>query len=252
MLFRSLDVYKRQLLESPNNTLALEYMRTLRQMKSDMVPVTVQRKGPAHDSSETAQQMAGASYIRNLLQKGQFEQALELVPEKAAVWYREELSLGFAPCTIERVESVFLSRLQQLTREELAQLPDVSEGLENRIADCVLRCSSFEELLYRLKTKRYTMARLRRILLAAVLGIKQEDYEQPPSSLRVLAFNQRGGELLRGAKEKAEIVFAPKPYQEGEASRQARLESNAAGIFFLSSPRKRPLSDEFTQKIEMT
>lgn len=240
------------LLESPNNTLALEYIRALRRMKSDIVPVTVLRKGPAHDSSEADQQMAGASYIRSLLQKGQTAQALAFVPTEVAALYQEELLSGFAPCRIESVEPAFLYRLRQLTREDLAQVPDVSEGLENRIADCVLRSANLSELLELLKTKRYTMARLRRVLLAAVLGIRREDYEKPPSSLRVLAFNQRGAELLRNVKENTDIVFAPKPRREGQSSRQSQLESNAASLFFLSSPRKRPLSDEYTQKIEMT
>lgn len=101
-----------------------------------------------------------------------------------------------------------LTRLRSMSREEMAALPDLSEGLENRLYGAVRRSCTVNELLEELKTKRYSHARLRRLLMSAFLGIPKDFCRISPPYLRVLGFNERGLEILREAKKKASLPLS--------------------------------------------
>ena len=83
--------------------------------------------------------------------------------------------------------------------EEIANLPDVSEGLEFAIKSAANQCNSIVELLSIINTKRYTRTRLQRILLYAILGITKKDMQLSKSTkpyIRILGFNDNGRELI--------------------------------------------------------
>lgn len=87
-----------------------------------------------------------------------------------------------------------------LWQEDIAKLPDVGEGLENRIADAAVRCSTSSEIADLVKTKRYTHARIRRILACALLGIEKAHTQIPIEYVRVLGFTNEGAELLKDCR----------------------------------------------------
>lgn len=167
---------------TPNNILALEYLRALK--GSNIVPLPIKRTGAAHDSSQTSEKIASASQIRQLLRSGGDVSA-------------------FVPCTVSKItyaqnlERAVLYKLRSITSEELAKLPDVNEGLENRIYDAVHKYNSVEEIISAVKTKRYTHARLRRIIACAVLGITEALQNTPCEYVRVLGFTSEGEKLLK-------------------------------------------------------
>ena len=91
---------------------------------------------------------------------------------------------------IARMERAILYRLRSMSPTDFAALPDVCEGLEHRIYQAVRKETSLVSMIGSMKTKRYTHARLRRIMLYAFLGIRAEMQKQPVPYLRVLGFNQ--------------------------------------------------------------
>lgn len=158
-------------ISQPNNILALEYIRACR--SCDIKPVAVPRAGVGHDSDAVSGNIASASKIREMIRGG--EDVSPYTPMRID-----------RPASIETIEAAVLYRLKTMTAAELAALPDVSEGLENRIRACVRNYNSIEEILTHLKTKRYTRARLRRILLSALLNITREMQSTPVPYIRVL------------------------------------------------------------------
>jgi len=92
-----------------------------------------------------------------------------------------------------------------MSEEELKEISEVSEGLENRIKKAVKEANSLEELAERVKTKRYTMSKVRRILLCAGLGIKKEELYVLPPYAKILAFNENGQKILNKIKKTADI-----------------------------------------------
>ena len=84
-----------------------------------------------------------------------------------------------------------------MTAAQLRALPEVGEGLENRLAAAVKTSRSVEEIIATVKTKRYTHARLRRILCCALLGVTESLQAQRADYVRVLGFSQAGAALLK-------------------------------------------------------
>lgn len=106
-----------------------------------------------------------------------------------------------------------------MTINEIADLPDVSEGLEYSIKNAANSCNTIDELLSIIKSKRYTTTRLKRILLYCLLGITKKDMQSSRKVnspyIRVLGFNEKGKELLSGishANPKLEIITSVKKY----------------------------------------
>lgn len=182
------------LLASPNNNLGTEYCRALTRVGSAMSVMTVPRMGAGHDGAPV-EGVASASHIRALLRSGQTEQAFSYMPHAAADVLRRELAEGRAPVTLQNCERAVLSKLRTMTEADFARYDGGSEGLYHRFYQAVRSGCGVEEILDAAKTKRYSHARLRRMLLAAWLDLPPAPQEVP--YLRVLAAGATGRALLR-------------------------------------------------------
>ncbi len=170
---------------SPNNILAIEYLKNL--SDTNITPLAIKRKSVAHDSVKTCGKFASASFVRNALRSGKSaEKYLPSVPSK--ITYPENL------------ERITLYKLRTMSADDFRLLPDVKEGLENRIAYAVKNYNSVEEIISYVKTKRYTHARLRRIITCALLGITEKLQTTPIEYARVLGFTNVGASLLKSCR----------------------------------------------------
>lgn len=216
---------------SPNDTLALEYLRALRQLGSKIRPMAVQRAFVEHDAEEAAESFASASRLRALAQP---EKIAAYVPEEAAQLYRAELEAGHTPDP-QRLDAAVLGVLRRQQREEFSRLPDLSEGIENRFWNAMRSGSSMEEILTLAKTKRYPHARLRRMMMHAFLGVTQEMAEELPAYLRVLGANERGREILSVMAGTASLPvsasLAELERSGPTAAKQARLEALSTDLY---------------------
>ena len=208
------------LLDTPNNILALEYM------ECTQLPCTcVQRLGLGHD---TADPLYSASAIRATL------------PAEAIY-------------SIEHCQRAVLAVLRRMEAADWAAIDDVTDGLENRLTRAAQSATSLEELYTIIKTKRYTHARIRRIVLRAYLGIGKGDYPATPPYLRVLGFNAAGKALLAKMQHRATLptvtrmadVKALSP--EGQAL--FRLESRCTDLYALGA--KKPLPGGAEQRLQI-
>ncbi|MBQ1454087.1 MAG: nucleotidyltransferase family protein [Ruminococcus sp.] len=169
-------------ISSPNNILAVEYIRALK--NSRITPLPIKRIGAAHDSDEESEGYASASKIREMLRGG--EDASRYLPK-----------LPHSMTYPENLERALLFKLRSMNVEDFRALSEVGEGLEHRIMNAVSKYNSIEEILREVKTKRYTHARLRRILCCAALGITEDLQSRRASYARVLGFTGEGEKLLK-------------------------------------------------------
>ena len=193
-------------LASPNDALAVEYLRAIRGLGTEITPVPIRRVGAAHDSEETAK-FASASAVRASVLAG--EDWDRFVPVESAAILRREMDAGCAPVSMASCERMILARLRTMGEEAFRPYDGGGEGLYHRFYRAVRQTASLEQLLDLAKTKRYTRARLRRMALAAWLGL--EAPEEPPPCLRVLAANSRGCALLKTMKKRAALPVLTKP-----------------------------------------
>ena len=187
-------------LGAPNDILGVEYCKALLRSGSAIVPLAMTRRAVGHDGG-AAEGFASASFIREKLARGEDASAY-LTAESAAI-YARECAAGRAPVTMANAERAILSRLRMLEEADFARYDGGNEGLYRRFYESARTAASIDALLGAVKTKRYAYARLRRMLLAAYLGVTKEDMPPRVPYLRVLAFNERGRAVLKQMKKTA-------------------------------------------------
>ena len=184
-----------ELIKSPNYILAVEYQKAILRYNACLRSVPVKRQGQYHDSSIEAP-LPSASAIRTALRDQQsYETAMP-------PWAVELLSSSETAEPLDSWSREFYYRICHHTAETLRTIPDISEGLENRIlkhADCPQPLS---ELVTILSIKRYPRSRIRRILLRILLDIH---HIPTPEYIRVLEFRKDHQEVLTQLTKNAQV-----------------------------------------------
>ncbi|MEG2204961.1 MAG: nucleotidyltransferase family protein, partial [Oscillospiraceae bacterium] len=133
---------------------------------------------------------------------------------------------------------------------ELARLPDLSEGLENRIYAAIRHATTVDEVYALAKSKRYPAARIRRVVMSAYLGLDGALCARPAPYLRVLGFNVRGREILTRMKQTARLPVSDSlAYLRklgGDAEAFADAEATATDLYRLGLPNILPCGYEYT------
>lgn len=240
------------LLDGANNTLAIEYLNALDKLNSKIIPMTIRRFGSMHDSVIRSENIASASEIRGMMLSGNSDWE-KYVPQSVVDVYKREVTDKFAPCPNSKLEFSILCCMRQLSAEDIALSPDISEGIEYRIHDAALKASSLEELYQLAKTRRYSHARIRRIVLHAFLGFTSDDYKGNPPYIHVLAMNDKGKEILKSAKEKSKLPIITKASDFDNLDEYGQhvfsLEDMCTDVYSLASPVILPCGREKTNGI---
>ncbi len=228
------------LLSQPNNTLGVEYLRAIARQGAPLTAVTIPRLGAAHDGQPEAG-TASASHLRLLLHEGAVEAACAFMMPAAADILRREVNAGqIADAAL--CERAILSRLRTMSEADWQRYDEGGEGLYHRLCRAAQRGETVEAVLSAAKTKRYPLARLRRMVLCAWLSLPPEAAEVPPY-LRVLAANAAGRALLRQMRERGVPVLtkAADAAALGQAAAEAAaLESRCADLRALACPMPPP------------
>ncbi len=223
-----------RLLQTPNNILAVEYLKALIALDAAMEPVTTRRRESAHDKLSDGR-MRSAAQIRAMLEAG--EDAAPFMPPAAAAAAAREMAAGRGPVTMEGLEQGLMARLRLLRQEDFQALPDATEGLGNRLYKAVREEGTVMGVLAAVKTKRYPLSRLRRMVMCAALGVRADMGGNRPPYARVLASTGRGRELLRRMDGRAAVPVVTKPASAKDLPEQAReiftLTADARDLYVL-------------------
>ena len=227
-----------QRLSQPNNALAVEYLRALAALGGGMEPLALPRVGAGHDSLEPGPYLSASAIRARLLAGG--DGWREHVPEAAAAIVDRELAAGRAPVSIANCERAALARLRSMPEASFAVYDGGGEGLYHRFYQAVHSAASLEGILLAAKTKRYPLARLRRMLLHSYLDIRTPGRDELPHYLRVLGANGRGRALLKEMRKRASAPVLTKPGHAGRLGRAAQslmaLESRYTDLYVLAYP----------------
>lgn len=242
-----------QVLEQPNNTLAVEYISQIIAQNSPIAPSTLLRKGAAHDSGEHSGGIASASHLRNLMELEGVAAIAPFVPLAASSVYQSAAGGKLMPFDPHALHTSVLSTLRRMDAEEFRGLPDLSEGIENRLYEAVRNAVSLDELFSLIKTKRYALSRIRRLVWSTYLGIPADLMHTKPPYIRILAMGRRGLEILSKTKDIASLPIshslAKLEAHSDLCARFAKLEAKAADLYALGLPAVRPCGEDYRQKI---
>ena len=187
------------ILNSPNNILAIEYLKALKTQKSNMNPIMVKRSKVYYNDDRIVDDFASATAIRKLIKRREYEDLRKVVPRSTYKILSRQIRDGNIVLGLENFEKEIIYTLRKMSIREIANLPDVSEGLENLIKNSADNCNDMSKLIANIKSKRYTQTRIQRILLYALLGIDKkmmEDSKKVTPYVRVLGFTNKGKELI--------------------------------------------------------
>lgn len=177
-----------KILSNANDILAVEYLKAIKGSSREIQALAVPRKGGGHDRMDSGL-YPSAMQLREMLKRG--ESVSAFIPCEAMNIYAKALKTGKYK-NAERFEIALLSSLYRMKAEDFDKLPDAGGGAGRRLFRALQEESSIEKIAASASTKRYTLARMRRMLLCAAFGICAEDAKAEPPYLRVLAANEKG------------------------------------------------------------
>ncbi|MDF2501362.1 MAG: hypothetical protein K0Q77_2076 [Anaerosporomusa subterranea] len=239
-------------LSQPNNILAIEYLRAISRFAQTITPVIIPRRHSHYHDTEVTSPFASASAVRQALINGNNNALQCALPPASLSLIKQRLAEGRGPVIYEAFTTPILYKLRTARLSDLAELPDIAEGLHHKLAAEALKSTTIEELLTRVKSKRYTRTRLQRILIHALLGLSKQQIETfdqcGPLYARVLAFNAKGRLLLKAVAEYASIPIITKTAhflntkqrsrqsQQSPAAQMLSIDTLASDIYSLGAP----------------
>ena len=218
-------------LSSPNNILGIEYLKALKRQKSNIKPITIKREGSSHNDAiiSRSSKITSATAIRNVCLSNDFSLLENVLPDSSYTILTESIKMGNIVKNLSAFDKEIIYTLRKMSIEEIANLPDVSEGLEFALKSAANECNSVVELLSIVDTKRYTKTRFQRILLYAILGITKKDMQISKNIkpyIRVLGFNNKGKGILSEISKnnpKLELVSSVKKFMDKGPNKNLRL-----------------------------
>lgn len=239
-----------EVVSKSNDILGVEYAKALLELKSDLNIKTVKRTGAQHDSADGTRNIRSASLIRTFADD--LAEVENFLPQESFAVLADAAENG-KTVDYNKYELSLMYKLRTMSASDIAKLPDVNEGLEYRIFDAVRASNSYSELLEKIKTKRYTLSRIRRILLYAYLDVTKELLETPVPYIRVLGFNEKGAALLKECKQKTKLPVITRSADLKNLDENGRrifeLECKARDLYSLSLHKPEVCGKEMTEKI---
>ncbi len=215
------------LLNQPNNILGVEYCKAMLSQKTSMQPFPIHRQGSYHAEIADSENPS-ATAVRNLMRIAHNWRSC--VPKEVREIFEQ------APLhAIAAGERAILAKLRTLEDAEFEALPYGSEGLWRKFMHACRKEASLEDIIAATKSKRYTRTRIDRMVMCAFLGIAKDMLEAEVPYTRVLAFNDRGREILKEAKKEHLFVNAGERVDHPHFSVEQRC-GNLYGLFCTDGP----------------
>lgn len=222
---------------SPNNTLGIEYCKSLMRLNSNIKPFTILREGSGYNSDILDDSFSSATALRKYFKENKpLSNLYKYMPHNIMDLLSNLRSQGYNFTFSDYMFSFIKYKLlTTLSPNDLLVIPDIREGLENRIYKYIENINGFDELIEAVKSKRYTYTRISRILCQIFVGFENYDTvslrKEPCPYARVLGFNKRGKELLNEMKTKSQIPFYTKI--PGECNNTMKLDIQATRAYSL-------------------
>lgn len=247
------------ILNQPNNILGIEYLKALKKYKSQIIPISIKREKVYYNSHNVVDEYASSTAIRDLLKHEAYDEIRCVMPDNSYLLMKNEIEQGNYITSLQTFEKEILYKLRTMKISEIANLPDVSEGLEYSLKNACNNCNTLLELINTVKSKRYTQTRIQRILVYCLLGITKQDMEiskKITPYIRVLGCNEKGKRMISAIAEKnkkIQLITSVKKFMEESRNNnlKAILEKDilSTNIYTLGFKNKSQANLDYTKKL---
>ena len=207
-------------ISEPNDLLGISYIKEIIRNNYPIIPITIKRIGSYHET-ETTTNIASASLIRKKIQENQ--SISQYIPNNTEKYLYKNLTL----------ENYFpYLKYKIISEKDLSIYQTVDEGIENRLKKEILNTNSWQELIEKVKTKRYTYNKINRMLVHILTSFtKEESKKIKIDYIKILGFNTSGRNYLNQLKKEIKIPIITS-YQKN-FSQTLDLEHRASSIYYL-------------------
>ena len=224
---------------TPNNILAIEYLKALKLTRSKIKPHTIKRVGAGYNDSYISEvTYQSATAIREAVKNSDIT-ALEYIPEGAKRDILTALKNGEFPCDVEKLAPAIISNFR-INPVPGKRIHDAEGGLYNRLAKMSGKTSTISQLVRLTETKKYTNARIRRAIFYSYFGVTSSVIKEKIAYSQLLAMDSVGRHGLKEIKKRCSITILTKPSDLSSLSkkglRQKSLADKADSVYQLTKP----------------
>ena len=238
-------------MQKPNNILAIEYLKALKITNSKIKPIAIKRKNTMHNDENINKNYASGTYIRKLFIENNFDEISKVVPKYTYERLLELKNQGTYVSSINDFSDIVIYKIRTMTKEEISQIADVNEGLENSIKLASTTCKTIDEIIEKVSTKRYTKTRISRILTYILLDITKSEMEQSKNTnqyIRVLGINKKCEGILKTINND-KLITSLKKFEENNGENQLlNIDKKATEIYTIKYPKSVQTNLDYTSK----
>ena len=239
------------IMQKPNNILAIEYLKALKTTNSKIKPFAIKRKNTMHNDENINENYASGTYIRKLFIENNFNEIKKVVPKYTYERLLELKNQGTYVSSINDFSDIVIYKIRTMTKEEISQIADVNEGLENSIKLASTTCKTIDEIIDKVSTKRYTKTRISRILTYILLDITKSEMEQSKNAnqyIRVLGINKKCEGILKTINNN-KLITSLKKFEENNRENQLlNIDKKATEIYTIKYPKSVQANLDYTSK----
>lgn len=245
-VFEKLYPHLTDYIKESNNILGVQYLVAAKALGFDTKFTPILRIGVKHDSDELSGEYSSASNIRNMIN---FSKEIEsFVPHSV-----KEMLDGIDCADFSLIENAVMFKLRSLGLDDIRQLPDISEGIENRILDSIRKSTSLNELLSDIKTKRYTMARIRRIIMSAAFSVDNSYLKKEPPYIHIIGYRKDSEDVVSAIAKNADrpVIISGKDSEKlcDFGKKVFDTECKATDLYGLAFTPPRPCGKEYKEPL---
>lgn len=242
------------LLVSSNNILALEYLKAIQKIGSAIIPYPIQRQGLSYndDTIDPSCLCSALAIRKEFAAHGLSKDVLSNVPKESAQEMKAALEGGMSPMFNEALFPLLQYKVRTMSTKQLGDIYEVSEGLEHKIKKAVGSASSYEELILEIKSKRYALTRIKRILLYILFDITKSTAKRlmgvQPYYLRLLGFRKASEALLGHIAQFSNLPLVTQPLNFKDKHKSLELDVLATDIYMGLQPKPKPPGLDYSHK----
>ena len=183
-------------INTPNDTLGLTYIREILKLKSKIKPITIKRNND-YNAKELEDFYSSATSIRFALEHG--DDITNQVPEYTTRFLNNKLLF---------INDYFeLLKYNIMVNNNLDKIQTVDEGIENRIKKYIIEAKNLDDLILKVKTKRYTYNKLNRMFTHILCNFTKEEASNFKNIeyIRILGFNNNGRKIIKEVKDNIDV-----------------------------------------------
>lgn len=215
---------------SPNNILGFEYLKSISSLSANIIPITIKR-----DASKFS-----SSHIRALIREKETD-IKKMLPDFSYSILNKNIENNNAIYSLKAFEKEIFYTLRKMNDEDLRNIPDIPDNMYSNIRKAASNTNNLDDLIFILKNKSITQARIQRILLYILLGISKADIEMSKKIvpyIRVLGMNENGKKIISSLDNTINVITSVKNFEnectDSNLCRMLEIDKLATDIYTLA------------------